>query len=60
MKKRDLVERIQHLNSTATSEFLAAFTEDDLVSYLKQLQEIRRDRRRSGDRQDADSLLVAQ
>lgn len=45
MNKRDLIDRIRDLNATATPEFLASFSEDDLVAYLKQLQELERDRR---------------
>lgn len=45
MSKRDLIDRIHDMNPTATPEFLADFTEAELVAYLKQLQELERDRR---------------
>ena len=47
MTKRELVDRIRRLNPTAQPEFLAHFTEEDLLAYLHQLQEIARERRRS-------------
>ena len=45
MSKRDMIDTIHRLNPTATSDFLASFTEDELLAYLHQLQEIARDRR---------------
>ena len=45
MSKRETIEVIQRLNPTASSDFLATFTEEDLLAYLHQLQEIARERR---------------
>ncbi len=48
MEKRELINSIQQLNPTAKPEFLANFSTEDLLAYLHQLQELERDRRRSG------------
>jgi hypothetical protein len=40
MTKRELIERIAKLNPSARPDFLAAFSEDDLLAYLHQLQEL--------------------
>jgi hypothetical protein len=45
MSKREVIDVIQRMNPTASSDFLAHFTEDDLLAYLHQLQEIARERR---------------
>ena len=45
MSKREIVDMIHRLNPSATSDFLASFTEEDLLAYLHQLQEIARERR---------------
>lgn len=42
MTQEELIESIRRLNPTAGREFLAAFSEEDLIAYLRQLQEIRR------------------
>lgn len=44
MTKRDIIERIQQINSSAQGAFLATFEEDDLLAYLHQLQELERER----------------
>ena len=46
MTKRELVDRIRRLNPTAQAEFLAHFSEADLLAYLRQLQELARERGR--------------
>jgi hypothetical protein len=50
MNKRDMIERIRDLNPTATPEFLARFNDEDLAAYLRQLQELERDRRSRAER----------
>lgn len=45
MSKREVIDVIHRMNPTASSDFLANFTEDDLLAYLHQLQEIDRERR---------------
>ena len=47
MNKRQIIERIMHLNHSAAPEFLAQFEEHDLVAYLKQLCLIELKRRRT-------------
>ena len=42
MSKKDLVESIRKLNPSAPEEFLARFSETDLIAYLHQLQEVNR------------------
>lgn len=42
MSKKDLVETIRKLNPTAPEDFLARFSEADLIAYLHQLQEAAR------------------
>lgn len=51
MNKRDMIDRIRQLNPSAQPEFLASFSEADLLAYLHQLQEVAHDRRRR-ERQD--------
>ncbi len=48
MNKRELIDQINRLNPTAQPDFLAGFTETELVAYLQQLRELERDRRRQG------------
>ena len=48
MTKRDMIDHIRRLNPTAEAEFLARFTQDDLLAYLHQLQEIERERQQRG------------
>jgi len=43
MTKREMIDRIQKLNTTAQPEFLAEFSEDDLLAYLHQLNELKHD-----------------
>jgi hypothetical protein len=40
MSKRQIIDRIMHLNLSATPEFLAQFDESDLLAYLRQLCEV--------------------
>lgn len=40
MTKRELIERICRINLSARPEFLATFTERELLAYLHQLQEV--------------------
>lgn len=40
MSKQDLMTSIQRLNPTASLEFLEHFSEEELVAYLRQLQEV--------------------
>ncbi|GMU22737.1 MAG: hypothetical protein AMXMBFR13_28220 [Phycisphaerae bacterium] len=46
MSKREIIERIQRLNPTAQPEFLASFSDEDLLAYLQQLQEVAREKHR--------------
>jgi hypothetical protein len=39
MSKRQLIEKIQTLNTTATDQFLTQFDESDLQQYLQHLQD---------------------
>lgn len=55
MSQRDLIESIQKINPTAPTDFLAAFTEEELLDYLRQLQSVRR----TPARQDAPPLALA-
>lgn len=41
MEKRQLIEAIRQLNSTATIEFLSEFEEADLKQYLDNLNQAR-------------------
>ncbi len=47
MAKEELIQSIRKLNPTASAEFLASFSEDDLIAYLRQLQEVSRATHRS-------------
>ena len=47
MTKRELIERIRRMNPTARPEFLATFSEGELIAYLHQLQEVAYEQRRS-------------
>lgn len=40
MTKREMIDRILRLNRTAKPGFLAEFDEQELLSYLHQLQEL--------------------
>jgi hypothetical protein len=42
MVKRQLVEQIMKLNTSAKPEFLAQFTEAELRAYLRQLRDLQR------------------
>lgn len=46
MTKRQIIDRIARLNRSAAPEFLAQFNEEDLLAYLRQLCELRLERRR--------------
>ncbi|NLX22146.1 MAG: hypothetical protein GXY55_10855 [Phycisphaerae bacterium] len=48
MNKRELIDQINRLNHTAHPDFLATFSEEELVAYLQQLRELERERRRQG------------
>ena len=41
MSKRELIDRIRHLNRSARETFLQAFNEDELAAYLRQLESIK-------------------
>jgi len=45
MSKREIIDRIKGLNSTADGDFLASFSEAELLDYFHQLQEVERERR---------------
>ena len=51
MCKREIIERIRGLNVTADNVFLDSFTEEDLLAYLHQLQEVERERRQSKEKE---------
>jgi hypothetical protein len=55
MAKEELIASIRRLNPTASNEFLSSFSEEDLIAYLRQLQEISRPARPS----DSPSLALA-
>ena len=40
MTKQDIIADIRLRNRTASEEFLASFTEEDLLAYLSNLQEV--------------------
>ena len=40
MDKKELIERICQINTTAKTEFLAQFSEEDLATYLDHLMEL--------------------
>jgi hypothetical protein len=40
MSKRELIERIMTLNSSARREFLQGFSENELADYLRQLEAV--------------------
>lgn len=40
MTKHDIIADIRSRNRTATEEFLATFTEEDLLAYLSHLREV--------------------
>ena len=42
MSRYELIQTIQRLNPTASTEFLNRFPDDELIAYLRQLQEIGR------------------
>ncbi|MBN1505578.1 MAG: hypothetical protein JW955_01960 [Sedimentisphaerales bacterium] len=39
MDKKELIERICRINKSATAEFLARFSEEELIAYLQHLTE---------------------
>ena len=47
MRKTEMIDQIRRLNPSAQTEFLASFSEDDLLAYLHQLKEVERARRRN-------------
>jgi len=40
MKKRQLIDAIRRFNQTARAEFLAGFTERELLEYLQHLEDV--------------------
>jgi hypothetical protein len=40
MDKKELIDRICEINKTATPEFLARFSREELRAYLEHLQEV--------------------
>ncbi|MCD6395774.1 MAG: hypothetical protein J7M40_20000 [Planctomycetes bacterium] len=40
MSKRELIDCIREINTTAKAEFLARFSKEDLNAYLDQLMEL--------------------
>jgi len=40
MTKRELIDEITHLNTSASPAFLAAFEDEDLSAYLQRLQRV--------------------
>jgi hypothetical protein len=44
MSKHEVIEQIRRLNPTASEEFLEGFPQEELIAYLHQLQEVRRER----------------
>jgi DNA-binding TFAR19-related protein (PDSD5 family) len=46
MNKRQLIEQIQVLNTTATEQFLSQFDESDLQQYLQHLQDAQKREKR--------------
>jgi hypothetical protein len=51
MTKRDIIDRIRRHNPSADTEFLATFSEEELLAYLHHLGEVESDRRRRKDRE---------
>ncbi len=57
MSKPEIIDRIRRMNPTAKPEFLASFSDEDLLAYLRQLQELQHERAR---RQTREPALVGQ
>jgi hypothetical protein len=43
VSKFEIMERIRRINTSAQCEFLAGFSEEELLAYLHQLQELQRE-----------------
>jgi len=43
MTKREIIDQIRQLNPTAQADFLASFSDEDLVAYLQQLRDLERE-----------------
>lgn len=46
MTKQEIIDHIRRFNRTAEFEFLAGFSDEDLLAYLHQLQEVEHEHRR--------------
>lgn len=57
MSKYEIMDHIRRLNPSAHDEFLAEFSEDELLAYLHQLEEIKREQLC---RKSPDAVLVGQ
>jgi len=51
VSKHDIIDHIRRINTSAQEEFLTSFSDEDLLAYLHQLQELRREElhRRNGE-----------
>jgi hypothetical protein len=45
MSKLEIIDHIRRINATAQAEFLSSFADNDLLAYLRQLQEVQREQR---------------
>ncbi len=43
VSKREIIDHIRRINTSAQTEFLASFSDEDLLAYLHHLQEVQRD-----------------
>jgi hypothetical protein len=53
MSKPEIISHIRRINTSAQTEFLASFSDEDLLAYLHQLQELKRDQLNHRDQEPA-------
>jgi hypothetical protein len=57
VSKYELIDHIRRINASASPDFLAAFSEEDLLAYFCQLQELQHE---LAQRHEAEPALVGQ
>ena len=57
VSKHEIIDHIRRINTSALPEFLAAFSDEDLLEYLHELQELQREQLH---RHSSESILVGQ